>query len=117
MSRATNRIEFMLESRNHSPILMHTFKLNPTRRVALPSIEIDSALIAPGLGLDPAEFQRLLDNGKIRVLCERGTGEDAGSYRASFYLGDQRVRLLVDADGRLLQDPEVRDTAIGKRHG
>lgn len=88
---------------------MDTFKLFPTRRVAAPSIEVDSALIAPGLGLESAEFQRLLDNGKIRVLCERGTGEDSGQYRASFYLGDRRVRLVVDANGCLLQDPEVRD--------
>lgn len=87
---------------------------NPTKRVALPSIEVDSALIAPGLGLDAVEFQRLLDTGKISVLCERGTGEDAGQFRASFYLGDRRVRLLVDAEGRILQDPEVRDSASGK---
>lgn len=90
---------------------MHTFNLNPTKRIALPSIEVDSALIAPGLGLEPAEFKRLLDTGKIRVLCERGTGEDAGSYRASYYLGNRRVRLLVDAAGNLLQDPEIRNTA------
>ena len=88
---------------------MNTFSLNPTKRVVLPSIEVDSALIAPGLGLDSAEFKRLLDTGKIRVLCERGTGEDAGSYRASYYLGHRRVRLLVDSAGNLLQDPEVRD--------
>lgn len=90
---------------------MDIFRLYPTKRVALPSIEVDSALIAPGLGLQPAEFKRLLDTGKIRVLCERGTGEDAGSYRASYYLGDRRVRLLVDAAGNLLQDPEVRNAA------
>jgi hypothetical protein len=113
---AISGIKVMLESRNHGPIKMDTFRLNPTRRVALPSIEIDSALIAPGLGLDPVEFQRLLDTGKIRVLCERGTGEDAGSYRASFYLDDRRVRLLLDASGQLLQDPEVRDTAKGKQN-
>lgn len=90
---------------------MHTFRLNPTKRVALPSIEVDSALIAPGLGLEPIEFKRLLDTGKIRVLCERGTGEDAGAYRASYYLGNRRVRLLLDANGKLLQDPEIRDSS------
>ena len=90
---------------------MATFRLNPTKRIALPSIEVDSTLIAPGLGLEPAEFKRLLDTGKIRVLCERGTGEDVGSFRASYYLGDRRVRLLVDAAGNLLQDPEVRNPA------
>ena len=93
---------------------MDTFRLNPTKRIALPSIEVDSALIASGLGLEPAEFKRLLDTGKIRQLCERGTGEDAGHYRASFYLGARRVRLLVDADGHLLQGPEVRDTTTDK---
>ena len=90
---------------------MNTFRLNPTKRIVLPSIEVDSALIAPGLGLAPAEFKRLLETGKIRVLCERGTGEDVGSYRASYYLGDRRVRLLVDAAGNLLQDPEIRAPA------
>ena len=90
---------------------MDTFRLNPTKRMALPSIEVDSALIAPGLGLEPAEFKRLLDTGKIRVLCERGTGEDTGAYRASYYLGDRRVRLVVDAAGNLLQAPEIRDPA------
>jgi hypothetical protein len=33
------------------------------------------------------------------VLCERGTGEDAGLYRASFYHEGKRVRLVVDGDG------------------
>lgn len=77
----------------------------------MPSIEVDTALIAPGLGLQPAEFKRLLETGKIRVLCERGTGEDAGTYRASYYLTNRRVRLLLDAAGNLLQEPEIRDTA------
>ena len=90
---------------------MDIFRLNPTKRISLPSIEVDSALIAPGLGLEPTEFKRLLDTGKIRVLCERGTGEDAGAYRASYYLADRRVRLVVDAAGNLLQDPEIRDAA------
>lgn len=90
---------------------MDIFRLTPTKRISLPSIEVDSALIAPGLGLDPAEFKRLLDAGKVRVLCERGTGEDAGTYRASYYLGNRRVRLLLDAAGNLLQDPEIRDPA------
>ena len=84
--------------------------LNPTKRID-PSIEIDSAWIAPGLGLELTAFKRLLDSGMIRVLCERGIGEDAGTYRASYYLGNRRVRLLIDAAGNLLQDPEVRDTA------
>ena len=100
-----------MQVRHPFAICMPTFNLDPTKRIAVPLIEVDSALIAPGLGLEPTEFKRLLDRGKIRVLCERGTGEDAGTYRASYYLGNRRVRLLVDGDGNLLQEPEVRDTS------
>ncbi len=65
-------------------------------------IEIDAALVAPALGLDIAAFRELMDRRQITVLCERGTGEDAGSYRASFYYGERRVRLVVDRHGRVV---------------
>lgn len=70
--------------------------------MAQPSIEIDGAAVAQALGLEVAAFRQQFDNGKITVLCERGTGEDAGRYRASFYLGDRRARFLVEPDGRLV---------------
>lgn len=63
------------------------------------ALEIDAALVARGIGLDLAEFRRLMDAGKIAVLCERGIGEDAGLYRASFYYGQRRARFVVDASG------------------
>ena len=66
-----------------------------------PAIEIDAALVAPRLGLTVAEFRQLMEQRRITVLCERGVGEDAGRYRASFYYGDRRVRLVVDAAGRM----------------
>jgi hypothetical protein len=69
-------------------------EVNPTR-----DIEIDAALVAPGLGLEIAEFKRLMETRRITVLCERGTGEHAGLYRASFYHGRRRVRLVVDGEG------------------
>ena len=68
--------------------------LNPSR-----AVEIDGALVATGLGLALADFRQLMEHRKITVLCERGTGEDAGLYRASFYHEGKRVRLVVDADG------------------
>jgi len=64
-----------------------------------PIVEIDGAFVAQGLGLEIAEFQRLMETHGISVLCERGTGEDEGLYRASFYHGDRRVRLVVDRNG------------------
>ena len=66
-----------------------------------PAIEIDATLVAPRLGLTVAEFRQLMEQRRITVLCERGVGEDAGRYRASFYYGDRRVRLVVEAAGRM----------------
>ena len=76
--------------------------LQPAQRG--PSIEVDAARIAPGLGLDVTAFRQLMADRKVTVLCERGTGEDAGLWRASFYYGDRRVRLVVDAVGNVLAE-------------
>ena len=69
---------------------------------APPAIGIDAALVADRLGLAQAEFRQLMDRRQVAVLCERGTGTDAGRYRASFYYDGRRVRLVVDAQGRVL---------------
>ena len=65
-----------------------------------PAIEIDGAMVARELGLETAEFRRLMEIRKIKVLCERGTGEDAGHYRATFYHDGRRARFIVDRSGR-----------------
>ncbi len=69
-------------------------------------IEIDGALVADALELPLAEFRQLLDERKIARLCERGTGTDAGLFRATFYHQQRRVRLVVDRDGRVIGDIE-----------
>ena len=69
-------------------------------------IEIDGARVAGALGLAPDEFRRLLETRKISQLCERGTGEDEGLFRASFYYQDRRARLVVDSEGRIRGDIE-----------
>jgi hypothetical protein len=70
-----------------------------------PDIEVDGDLVARGLGLDVSRFRELMAVRKISVLCERGTGEDAGLYRASFYHEGRRMRLVVDAHGRPVDHP------------
>ena len=67
-----------------------------------PPIEIDGARVARGLGLDIAAFRQRMAERKVSVLCERGTGEDAGRWRATFYYEGRRVRLVVDAEGKVL---------------
>ena len=73
--------------------------------VPKPTLEIDGSLVARAIGLELAEFRRLMDQGKVTVLCERGTGEHAGLYRASFYYGKQRARFVVDRDGNPVDVP------------
>ena len=67
-----------------------------------PSVEIDGVCIARGLGLEVGAFRQLMADRKIAMLCERGTGEDAGRWRATFYHGERRLRLVVDAQGNVL---------------
>ena len=65
-------------------------------------IDIDGALIASTMDLDPATFRQLMESGKITLLCERGTGEDQGLYRASFHYGKRRTRVVLDHEGRVV---------------
>jgi hypothetical protein len=74
------------------------------------AVEIDGALVARGLGLAIDAFRKLMEDRQVTVLCERGTGEDAGFYRASFYYAGKRVRLVVDADGVPCGPPEETAT-------
>lgn len=76
---------------------------HPTRNNT--PIEVDGMAVARELGLEVAVFRQLMDAEKITVLCERGTGEDAGTWRVSFYHGDRRARFVVDAQGRILDTP------------
>lgn len=67
-------------------------------------VEIDGGLVARGLGLEPVEFRRLMERQQVTVLCERGTGADAGLYRASFYYEGKRMRLVVNSGGMPVAD-------------
>lgn len=80
--------------------------LNPSR-----AVDIDGALVAAGLGMAVDDFRQLMDDRKVTVLCELGTGDDAGLYRASFYYQDKRFRLVVDADGQPVEVDAVAPNA------
>ena len=72
-------------------------------------IEIDGDQVAHALGLDSNTFSQLLEQRKISQLCERGTEEHTGLYRASFYYLQKRVRLIVNQQGERVGDIEVED--------
>lgn len=78
-------------------------------------IEIDGGLIADALELDQETFFHLLEIRKIDQLCERGTGEDEGLYRASFYYENKRARVVVDKTGKLIGGVEKTLREPGKR--
>lgn len=71
-------------------------------KTASPTIDVDGARIAGLLGLGVDVFRELMANGHIATLCERGTGDDAGHWRATFWHGARRARLIVDGAGRIV---------------
>lgn len=77
----------------------------PERPCAPGPVEVDAELVARGLGLDPAQVSAMVADRRIATLCERGTGEDAGLFRFTFYFGKQRFRLVTDARGQPVADP------------
>lgn len=68
--------------------------------MSTPLLDIEGALVARALSLDVTDFRRLMDTGKVTVLCERGTGDDSGCYRASFYHAGQRARFVRGRSGQ-----------------
>lgn len=82
----------------------------PLEVIPAREIEIDAAIVAQAFDVDLATFRELMHRQQIATLCERGTGQDAGRYRATFYHGRTRVRLVVDGDGRLCAPVEQGNT-------
>ncbi|KQU97100.1 hypothetical protein ASD99_15580 [Mesorhizobium sp. Root695] len=66
-------------------------------------ILIDARLLADLLRLDPTAVHSLLRTQEITSLCERGIGEHEGEYRLSFFYGNRRARVSIDAAGNVLR--------------
>jgi hypothetical protein len=64
--------------------------------------QIDAADLGPLLGLAPADVPRLMREGRITSLSEKGRDEDAGRYRITFRHGTTRVRFTVGDTGEVL---------------
>ena len=67
------------------------------------SIQVDVAVVAKGLGIEPMLVQEGMREGRITSLCERGVDEDEGRYRLTFFSENRRFRLTVDNEGNVLQ--------------
>ncbi len=66
-------------------------------------ILVDAALLGAQLNLKATEVPSLLRDRTITSICERGTGTDEGRYRLTFFHGNRRVRVIIDATGRILR--------------
>jgi hypothetical protein len=71
------------------------------------TVQIDAAIVAAELRLDPAAMPALLRAGAVTSVCERGTGEDAGRHRLTFFFASRRCRLVVDSAGRIIQRSSI----------
>jgi hypothetical protein len=67
------------------------------------AIEFDAARIAAAFGLTPDQVMRELRQGIITGRFEHGIDADAGRRRLTFFRGRKRVRIVLDADGAILQ--------------
>lgn len=73
-------------------------RLEPTRE----GFQIGAADLGALLGVAPQDMQRLMRDGQITGLSEKGQDQDEGRYRITFRHRSTRVRLTVNAQGKVL---------------
>ena len=70
-------------------------------------IEIEASLIAEGLALSLPDLRQQMRAGRITSLSERGSGEDLGRHRLTFFSEHRRFRVVVDERGAIIQRSAV----------
>jgi hypothetical protein len=73
--------------------------------------QIDAAMVADALGVEPAVLQRRMRDGKITSRHERGTGEDEGRHRLTFLADKRRLTFVVDEKGNVIHRSMVNIAA------
>lgn len=71
------------------------------------TIEIDASIVADGLGLSLALLQQEMCAGRITSVAERGTEDDSGRHRLTFFSEHRRLRLVVDKTGAVVRRSAV----------
>lgn len=66
-------------------------------------VVVDAGMLAPLLQLEARDVPDMMRRQEITSRCERGTEEDEGRYRLTFFHGRRCVRFKVDAAGKVLQ--------------
>ncbi len=66
------------------------------------TVVVDASIIGSGLGVEVVSVQGLMRAGDLTSLCETGTDVDVGLHRLTFFYKNRRLRLVVDATGRVI---------------
>lgn len=66
-------------------------------------IEIEASLVSEGLNLPLPLLRQQMRAGRITSVSERGTGDDAGRHRLTFFSEHRRLRVTVDESGAIIQ--------------
>jgi len=67
------------------------------------ALQVDATIVAEGLAIDPSLVQERMREGTITSLCERGTEEDEGRWRVTFFSASRVFRLVVDGRGAVIE--------------
>lgn len=64
-------------------------------------LTVDCRTLAPMLGVQPSDIPGLLRTKAITSLCEKGTDENEGEFRLTFFFKGRRARILVGPSGKV----------------
>lgn len=64
---------------------------------------VPAQILAEAFGIDEAEVKAAMREGALTSRCEMGEGADAGRWRLTFRHCNRALRLIVDAEGRILK--------------
>ena len=66
---------------------------------------VDAEDLGPLLDVEPLRVPELMREGRITSRSEHGEGEDDGRYRLTFWHERTTLRLVVQADGTVIDGP------------
>lgn len=76
---------------------------------------VDVAILADGFGIDAADVEPLMRQGRLTSRFERGVGTDAGRCRLTFWLDAKRFRIVVDEQGTVVKKFRTDFGVLGRR--
>ena len=76
---------------------------------------VDVAILADGFGIDAADVEPLMREGRLTSRFERGVGTDAGRCRLTFWLDAKRFRIVVDEQGTVVKKFRTDFGVLGRR--